>query len=128
VTSSRRLASWLSTAIAIFAAVSAGSAATGTVAADYSQPPGAINPAVTQVNISTTIDHLCPRLDGDRAAAALVHRRAHSIPGGLTRFYTMRPSPRSAVDAYPRVVVARRVRPAGRARESLFLERSGFRA
>jgi hypothetical protein len=55
VTFSRRLASWLAKAIAIFAAVSAGSPATGTIAADYSQPPGAINPAVTQANISTTI-------------------------------------------------------------------------
>jgi hypothetical protein len=49
VTLSRRLASWLSTAIAIFAVVCGGSAATGTVGPDYSQPPGAINPTVTAV-------------------------------------------------------------------------------
>jgi hypothetical protein len=55
VTSSRRLASWLSTAVAIFAVVSGGSAGAGAAGADYSQPLGAINPAVTQSNISTTI-------------------------------------------------------------------------
>lgn len=52
---SRRLSSWLATAMAIYAAVFGGSVATGTVAADYSQPPGVINPAVTQSNIPTTI-------------------------------------------------------------------------
>lgn len=55
MTSSRRLVSWLATAIAICATVSAASTATGTVGPDYSQPPGAVNPAVTQANISTTI-------------------------------------------------------------------------
>jgi hypothetical protein len=75
VTFSRRLAWWLSTAVAIFAVVSGGSAATGTVGRITRSLRAPSTPASPK---RTSRRHLCAGLDGDRTSAALVHRHVQA--------------------------------------------------
>ncbi len=76
----------------MLATVSVGSAATGTIAADYSEPLGAINPAVTQAQKKLALQIECLLLGRRRDArrepsyALTFHDNVEVLDSGFSAF------------------------------------------